>query len=204
MTSGETTSSSLPPGGTDRRRATVVLVLVFIAFIGGAVATRSPSQTGTIEVQAPNRSEASSTTTVPAPEMKLKNFWRYESDLFERFEVQQRGSDTAVQYFTCNYTSQTCQRGYHWGNIFLFELLADDRKTVISHQFCGMSVFCLDFDTGVAKSSNGFGGGSYNFTVPEDMSDSCTDACARQWVIANLRGLGLYLNTLAAAAGRRP
>ena len=60
-------------------------------------------------------------------------------------------------YFECDYTTRTCERGFILRNERTFELLAEDRQTVIGHYFCSSwrssgykasSRTCIDFDRG--------------------------------------------------------
>jgi len=99
-----------------------------------------------------------------ASRMKLKYFWSYELKSFERCNAQH--PTICEAYFQCDYTSQTCQRGYRilgGQGLFLYELLAEDRKTAIAHQFCRSGSargVCLNFDTGEARSYGSYPGGS--------------------------------------------
>jgi hypothetical protein len=71
------------------------------------------------------------------------------------------------------------QSGYRYSGMgmFLFVLLADDRKTALAHMFCsgrGMEV-CLSFDTGEAHVawSNGNKDPLPGFTVTDDIAENC-------------------------------
>jgi hypothetical protein len=113
-------------------------------------------------------------------EMKLERFWRYEVERFEgcgKVAVHQMGI-CGTQYFHCDYTAQTCQSGYQLDLgvtkphvIFLYELLAADRKTVLAHLFCNEDAGieeCMSFDTGEGR-------GYTNFMVTQDMPENCVD-----------------------------
>ena len=97
------------------------------------------------------------------------------------------------QYFSCDYTSLTCQRGYHYYNWFLFEALADDRKTTLSHRYCIVEIgrrgtryeTCLDFDSGEVQDTTN---SMRNLTITDDMPENCLDVmlkeCAVRWIPA--------------------
>lgn len=75
-----------------------------------------------------------------ADDMKCPNGW---NRLWTRFQQVPRSD-----YFHCDYTTKTCERGYMTGHERVFELLAEDRTTVIGHGFCDSSM-CVDFDRGI-------------------------------------------------------
>jgi hypothetical protein len=60
-------------------------------------------------------------------------------------------------YFRCDYTTKTCERGFILNsNIRVFELLAEDRTTIIGHGMCsGSDGICTDYDNGVWTLPNG-------------------------------------------------
>ena len=66
--------------------------------------------------------------------MKLKNFWSYELKRYEQCTPELRMLGWCEAYFNCDYTSQTCQRGYYSRamSVFLVTLLAQDRKTELA------------------------------------------------------------------------
>jgi hypothetical protein len=48
---------------------------------------------------------------------------------------------------SCNYTTKTCLRGLFMGEVFVGDVLAEDRTTVIAHVHCGGSA-CIRYDDG--------------------------------------------------------
>jgi hypothetical protein len=123
---------------------------------------------------------ASYSKSPSAGEMKLNNFWKYELQRWERCEPKSSPRMCGEQYFDCNYTTKTCQRGYRYSGIsFLFVVLDEDRKTEISHLFCSFGTntqHCLSFDTGQAESKRLSDGETLvNFTLREDIPQNCLD-----------------------------
>jgi hypothetical protein len=125
------------------------------------------------------------------PTIKLQRLWTYEWDRWKNCEPGINLCREREEYFSCDYTSQTCQSGYKGGGtIFLFVLLANDRKTEIAHRFCieGTPVACLSFDTGEVSSR-------MPGRVLDDMPESCVDftrdrnsrlkACS-EWISLNV------------------
>jgi hypothetical protein len=86
-------------------------------------------------------------TVACADDMKCPNAWARMSTMYARFPQS--------AYLHCDYTTRTCERGHRVGNTRVFELLAEDRTTVIGHFYCGDSGGCLDFDRGLAISPAG-------------------------------------------------
>jgi hypothetical protein len=73
-----------------------------------------------------------------------------------KFMIDTAASTDSDNYFRCDYTSKTCERGRAWGSNRVFEMVSDDdRKTVIGHGACHVnggrwtSWVCWNFDTGV-------------------------------------------------------
>jgi hypothetical protein len=81
------------------------------------------------------------------PTMKYEQMYKFMLDTAR--DVQ------AGDYFNCDYTARTCERGFAWHGERVFELISDeDRKTVVGHGACHVnsgrweSWVCWNFDTG--------------------------------------------------------
>lgn len=121
-------------------------------------------------------------------QMKLANLWRYEIERFENCSFDSNNGDPygyiraefcGEPYLDCNYTSKTCQKGYHiLSEQFVFAVLAEDRETELNHLICIQSgeTWCISFDTGLGRrsaipESNPLS----HLAVSEDMPSSCVD-----------------------------
>jgi len=77
--------------------------------------------------------------------MKCPDSWKKWFDM---------GKKAQQSYFHCDYTSQTCERGFFISTgTRVFELLASDRKTVIGRYLCNARrrEICFDFDAGISQ-----------------------------------------------------
>jgi hypothetical protein len=128
-----------------------------------------------------------------ANEMRLKNFWNHAVKGFERV----RAPSTWRPYFTCNYTNQTCQRGFRkdTGVFFYTVLDGKDRKNVLGHFFCVRFAYgniedCLNFDTGVvSKYFNNIGWQDVFTVTKEDMPENCIPECdSNKWIDQAFQG----------------
>ena len=158
-----TQTAQAPAASPNRRRLLLIIVLIVLAgwYLLSKVADRSSSTSV--------GSATGQTVLTPRGGMKLKRFWSYELDRWQRC-AEVDGPLVCEPYFVCNYTSQTCQSGYRSQTlpVYLFVLLADDRKTVISHQFCWRNNSCLSFDTGEVWDRY-----ESSYTVSADIPENC-------------------------------
>jgi hypothetical protein len=128
--------------------------------------------------------QAASEPPVSSKGMKLKNFWSYELSAWDR--CSEKGF-VCQTYFSCDYSSQTCQQGHRArgseNTLFLFVLLdGNDRKTEIGHVFCGYSR-CFSFDTGKAWGRVPV----EPFEVREDMPKGCLPPSCDNWIDKNIK-----------------
>ena len=194
--------------------ALIPLLIIFIVASSGQVQKSA----------AEDQSDVSSSS---AGQMKLKRLWSYEWNRAEQCDLK-KALCGLHSYFHCDYTSQTCQRGYRLDAstpFFLYVLLADDRKTAIAHLLCleqgNYDEVCMSFDTGEVRWSWAPPNStpeqrarvqSQNFTVPEDIPESCTldqarpeDSCQWKWFAANMRHpLGTMLQILERTTSYAP
>jgi len=88
-----------------------------------------------------------------ADEIKCRGGW---ARLYNTFQPAGR------PYFQCDFTTLKCERGYGLSDNRIFELLDNDRTTVIGHFMCGGGI-CYDFDRGLVL----LGGGRTNSMAAE-------------------------------------
>jgi hypothetical protein len=133
-----------------------------------------------------------------AGEMKLKRLWAYEWARFEYCNPKKALVGCPKPFFTCDYTTLTCRRGFSFdfANSTLFVILADDRKTELSHLWCHPAV-CLSFDTGEVRNGARNAAPERWLPLTQDIPENCvnpTQECDR-WISRTVGGQG-YLGAL--------